>query len=716
MLRSPRSLAVTVLFAVAVCSPVSAQVPGSSRLLYNLYGQSEAYSGVAALRADSACTGAFLKPLAGSVPASAPAYVVSNGHCLGFLQTNEVILDRARTGPVTFRRFADTSDREEHFNIARVAYATMKGTDLAILELDASYGQVEARGLRPLEIQMEPAAPGERVVAVGVPVTGVPQDEQYLREADCTITGRTQLMEFHWTWYGFLRTDCADIKAGSSGSPLISSRTGRLVGIVNTTTQGAAHIGPGFACYLGVPCEIGRDNNPVTVAGATYAIPVAGLENCFAPTGRLDTTRGGCPLDRGRQLALSGYPIRVTQPVSDGRRVTWNTTVSGADFSHYRYKIVPEGTGDCRQAQGYGPVLRLAAANKIDDPLPDREAGVYLCVQGGNSPSVDASWQDLNHATFAHVRVDTSPSTVPPAVLLRDDGEEYRVDFRFIVPELSGYYFKMGPPGATDCESRQGYVPFRRIPLRIEKDEPLRFCAVGEDNAGNRTAPYEQLLDGVRIQRDGVVSPTDFQPSPLAPGGYATVFGVNFTPGEMSVALTGRSGVRRQAVVVHSGTDQVNFRVPPESEPGAATLTVTRGDQSASVSAAIEASSPSIFLASSAGGGALAYVRRVRPGGATSTEPAFNCAGGRCSQTPIYLAVGDRVTVEVYVTGLGGLAPEATISGLAVRVTASGPVNGMDGVDRVEFEVPYSIPVRSYVPVVVKAGANASRPVYLWLK
>jgi uncharacterized protein (TIGR03437 family) len=694
-----------------------AQVPGSSRLLYNRYGQSEAFTGIAALRADAQCTASFLKPLSGTAPSGAPAYVVANGHCLGFLRTNEVILDSARGGSVTFGRFIDTPEKQDRFSIRRTVYATMKGTDLSIFELDASYAQLVSRGYRPLEIQSDPPPPGEPVSAVGMPVSGVPQDEQYLRQADCRISGQAQLIEFNWTWYGFLRTDCADIKPGSSGSPLISLRTGKLVGVINTTTQDAPHIGPGFACYLGVPCEI-RPDGPATVRDAVYALPVAGLERCFNPAGAFDVALAGCPLDKGRQFALSGYPIRVTQPYKDGRRVTWNTTISGAAFTHYRYKIVQETTGDCRSAQGYGPVLSLAASNRIDETLPENEVGTYLCVQGGNSPTADSSWQDLRHATFAHVRIDSSPSTVTPVVSLRDDGRDYRVDFEFVLPELSGYHYKFGHPDATACHDPQGYVPFRRIPLRISKAEPVRFCAVGEDNAGNWTAPYVQLLDGLQILKDGVVCAANFQPTPLAPGALATVFGVNFGGEDLAVAVADAAGRQWPAQVFYAGQDQINFLVPSQVSPGAATLIVSRRNGTAGSFAAVrvDAASPGVFSASPLGGAALAYVRRLRPDGSTSNEPAFNCTGVQCYPNPIYLAVGDRVSVELFLTGLGGAAPEVRISGLLIPVGAYGPLQAAAGVDRIEFEIPYSIPVRSYVPLTVKAGANTSRAVYLWLK
>ena len=83
---------------------------------------------------------------------------------------------------------------------------------------------------------------------------------------------------------------------------------------------------------------------------------------------------------------------------------------------------------------------------------------------------------------------------------------------------------------------------------------------------------------------------------------------------------------------------------------------------------------------------------------------------------PVYLSVGDRVNVEVYLTGMRIASADVRISGLSVPVVSVGPAEAAEGVDRVEFQIPYSIPVRGYVPLTIAAGGNTSRTVYLWLK
>jgi hypothetical protein len=54
---------------------------------------------------------------------------------------------------------------------------------------------------------------------------------------------------------------------------------------------------------------------------------------------------------------------------------------------------------------------------------------------------------------------------------------------------------KWGPEGSTDCADRDGYKAFRRQPVSIAaREAPLRFCAIGFDDAGNPSAPASRVL------------------------------------------------------------------------------------------------------------------------------------------------------------------------------------------------------------------------------
>ena len=70
-----------------------------------------------------------------------------------------------------FNYFADTAARAVSLPVSRIAYATMKGQDVAVLELAARYDEIVRRGFEPWRPAFIPYAPDESVVIVGAPIT-----------------------------------------------------------------------------------------------------------------------------------------------------------------------------------------------------------------------------------------------------------------------------------------------------------------------------------------------------------------------------------------------------------------------------------------------------------------------------------------------------------------------------------------------------------------
>ena len=171
---------------------------------------------------------------------------MTSRHCIDW-DANAVIFDRPLPplpAPgegiygMTFGYFVDTQDRQLSVATRRVAYSTVKGVDVAVVELDATAGQLTAAGYRPLEISTEAAEPGEPVAVVGAPSFGV-AGPKFLRLGSCTVGKRVNLIEFIWHWWDFYPSDCPDIRGGSSGSPMISGRSGKVVAVVSTGTEEA---------------------------------------------------------------------------------------------------------------------------------------------------------------------------------------------------------------------------------------------------------------------------------------------------------------------------------------------------------------------------------------------------------------------------------------------------------------------------------------------
>jgi len=470
---------------------------GPSVLLSNADGRNP-YSGIVRYIGRAQCTGVFVATIHdGEDPRDAPAYVLTNGHCPEFPGANDVFVDRPAPSNhrVLFNYFADTATRQFSVPVSRIAYATMKGQDVAVLELAARYNDIVRSGFEPWPVTLALPAPDEPVVVVGAPLTGTAATS-FLRLAACQLESRAKaVLEFIWHWFDYARNRCSDISAGSSGSPVISRLTGRLLGLVSTTTIGAVRY---TECFLNHPCEaISRD--VASQANTSYMTPLVRVDRCFDQSGQFDVAREGCPLDSGLQVGVTPPFLGAENPRRDSgllgpSRRSWNVTVSG-QFDHYRYKVVAAASGDCRDLRGYGMSRRVSDARVIDDPLPQAESYHFLCVIGGRGTRWGDRWQSLDHPTIVAVRIDTIPPRIPARITVREGDLSWFVAFGTIDPEISGYVYKVGRPSETRCDDPADYrgamIPFIALP---KANRPYVFCAIPHDSALNPGMTFEALL------------------------------------------------------------------------------------------------------------------------------------------------------------------------------------------------------------------------------
>jgi len=432
--------------------------------LRNAKRQSEEYSGIGAITGfGSACTG-FLLDVG---PTAGPAYAMTNGHCVGLSDSSTVLRDQAADGAsMTFRRFADTAKAEFVVPISSVRYATMRGTDVAIVQLGAT--RAALRGLAAYGLGSTPR-PGTDIRVVGIPVNGLPAAQQVLRAAGCTTAGTHRLLEGLWVWDTAQANDCPGIVGGSSGSPVFHAGAPRVVtGIINTSTIGAGYL-PG--CSLGQPCQLDAAG-VVRKKSTSYAMPVAAWAKCFTAGGFVATARG-CPTERTSVVVSS--PVRAVQPGG-----TWQATAQGSEAP--LTKVGPAATTDCRRGADY-----VAGTAALTAPLPAVDGYYLVCAAApgtGGRP-------DTAGAGYAVVEVDGTPPTAPIKLSTLVGPEDVRVEPIFSPPEFSGFLLKAGPPAATDCTDPDGYAVYRRIPLTIAiSDLPATLCVIGEDEAQNQGVPH----------------------------------------------------------------------------------------------------------------------------------------------------------------------------------------------------------------------------------
>jgi hypothetical protein len=423
---------------------------GPSVLLSNADGRNP-YSGVVRYIGRAQCTGVFVATIPdGERGREAPAYVLTNGHCPEFPGANDVFVDRPAPSNhrVIFNYFADTPARQLSVPVSRIAYATLKGQDVA------------------------------------VPLTGA-ADTSFLRLAACPLESRANLViEVVWHWFDYARR-CADIAPGSSGSAVISRRTGRLLGLMNTTTIGAA---PYSDCFVDHPCE----PVPGDVASrldTSYLTPLVRVDRCFDGSGRFEVARAGCPLDPGLQVVLTPATLGGQNPRREAGllrppRLRWDVTISGP-FDHNRYKVADAATGDCRDLRGYGTPRRAAEFPMIEDPLPLAEGYQFLCDRGNGTaaerPVAEPRPPDRRGGSYRHR---------PPADPSSDHGEGKR----------SQLDRRVRDDRARDRGLRLQVRPSERDALRRSgglqtRDDPLHRPAQGEPSVCLLCGPHDSALN-----------------------------------------------------------------------------------------------------------------------------------------------------------------------------------------------------------------------------
>jgi uncharacterized protein (TIGR03437 family) len=194
----------------------------------------------------------------------------------------------------------------------------------------------------------------------------------------------------------------------------------------------------------------------------------------------------------------------------------------------------------------------------------------------------------------------------------------------------------------------------------------------------------------------------------IAPDSIVAAFGLNLAtalkvatttplPTELegtTVKITDSAGAERLARLFFVAPTQINYLMPPEAAPGAATVTVKSGDNKLSAGTVeIARTSPSLFTCNADGKGVAAgVVLRVKADGTQGYEPIarFDAAQNRCIAVPIELGVAnEQVFPILYGSGIRNRsslsAVTVTIGGLAQQVVFAGAVEGLAGLDQVNI-------------------------------
>ncbi|WP_405071417.1 serine protease [Kribbella sp. NBC_01510] len=215
------------------------------------------------------------------------ALVLTNGHCYegGFLQPGQVLVNRASTRSITLLR--PDSSRAGTVRAARILFGTMTKTDMIVYEVNETYASIKSRlNVSPLTLAKQGLANG-----AGMAVVSGYWKRIYTCSVQATIP---QLREGDWTWQNSIKYQqpgCETI-GGTSGSPVVSTSTGEVIGINNTGNE------DGERCTVNNPCEVDADGNVTVEQGAAYGQQTWWLYTCLTATRTIDLNKAGCELPK----------------------------------------------------------------------------------------------------------------------------------------------------------------------------------------------------------------------------------------------------------------------------------------------------------------------------------------------------------------------------------------------------------------------------------
>ncbi|MFD9127324.1 serine protease, partial [Kitasatospora sp. NPDC059571] len=224
------------------------------------------------------------------------AMMLTNGHCLPTMPTaGQVIQNTTASRSGTLLSASGSSLGT--VNADKVLYATMTGTDVALYELTDTFASITSKyGVTALTVSDTHPADGS---AMYIP-------SSYWKQVwNCSVNGFVgTLREDQWTWHDSIRySSGCNTTHGTSGSPIVDTASGRLVGINNTGND------DGAMCTLNNPCEVAADGTTTVTKGQSYGEETYWFTTCLGTGRAIDLNVAGCLLTKP-----AGSAVTVTSP------------------------------------------------------------------------------------------------------------------------------------------------------------------------------------------------------------------------------------------------------------------------------------------------------------------------------------------------------------------------------------------------------------------
>lgn len=461
-----------------------------SLLLNNQQGQNAQWNGVGRLQLskaspDAHCTATLIDTRGDKSDGDSPAYVLTSGHCVSFDSLN-ITADTPSDGHIDFNYFHDTADRQLRYDLKQVNWSSMRGQDLAVIELDASLQSLIKAGVQPLRLADNAPEIGNDLLIVGAPSQF---DEKGLRLSACSLVSSETLIEHPAVFPEFYKDQCRGLKPGSSGSPLLDRQSNQVLAVVATTTADALAEN---RCFGDAPCEL-ENGQPRWASASNYSNPVGMLAQCFVE-GRFAPQAEGCDMLPTVTITPKSHAIRYYKRIKrdalgNPALPTWKMAFD-LNTPFYRYKAVRDPV-QCASPHYYSQALPAKDA-LIDDPV-GTEPGLYvLCMIGVDSEQQTPSPALMKNPLMVTMEIAQPGATRMPQVDIRkQESGSYNVAWKFSHPGLSAYEYKL----EKDCEDTKDYKRVQEE-LVIEQDKlPVTLCTRAIDMSGQRSVPRKDFLE-----------------------------------------------------------------------------------------------------------------------------------------------------------------------------------------------------------------------------
>lgn len=398
-----------------------------------------------------------------------PVYALTSAHCVS--KKNGIIeVDKPIEGTITFNYFIDTKDAYQSFPLKKVIWSSIQGVDIAILELNTTQGELKASRITPLKLAS--MAPPENTDILIVNAAGTTP----LRAAACIQHSSAALFEKPWVWRHSVRNQCAGIRGGSSGSPVLIRATNEVYAVLGTRAM-----------------DVTRLSGYDYVDNSNYGSPTALLNGCFI-NGKINTNPDSCKLFPAASMTIPSDISERAKKTTDPASNNWSFPLH-TSTQYYRYKQVSPAV-DCERAENYSDSISGKDAH-LTVPIGPQPGLHHLCIIGTDSlEEVLPEGTYKNALSIPTYLIDAGPTPKPDVTFVHM--KEYdRVSIEWPDQKNQGitsYQYKLGSPDQTDCNNLLGYKLANFNLVRNESNFPMKFCSIAYDLNNQPSSVREDLL------------------------------------------------------------------------------------------------------------------------------------------------------------------------------------------------------------------------------